>query len=62
MSIISAIAHGPAFKKGLLVEPLQNIHLYNLMAYLLSLQPAPNDGHMDSVRVMLKEPHVPRPQ
>ncbi len=48
------IAHGPAFKSALVVEPFQNIHLYNLFCRILGLQPAPNDGDLDSVRVMLK--------
>lgn len=48
------IARGPAFQSGLLVEPFQNIHLYNLMAEILCLQPAPNDGGLDSVRVVLR--------
>lgn len=38
------IAHGPAFKKGLVVEPFENIHVYNLMCRILNLAPAPNDG------------------
>ncbi|MGH7491269.1 MAG: ectonucleotide pyrophosphatase/phosphodiesterase [bacterium] len=49
------IAHGPAFKRGVVVKPFQNIHVYNLMAHILNLPPAPNDGSMDSVRVMLQE-------
>jgi len=48
------VAHGPAFKRGLTVAPFQNIHLYNLMAQILKLKPAPNDGSLDSVRVMLR--------
>jgi predicted AlkP superfamily pyrophosphatase or phosphodiesterase len=48
------IAHGPAFKSGLVVEPFQNIHIYNLICRILGLRPAPNDGSLDSVRVMLK--------
>jgi predicted AlkP superfamily pyrophosphatase or phosphodiesterase len=49
------IAHGPAFKKGVVVKPFQSIHVYNLMAHLLNLKPAPNDGSIDSVRVMLQK-------
>lgn len=49
------IAHGPAFKSGLVVEPFQNIHIYNLICDILKLQPAPNDGNLDSVRVMLRQ-------
>jgi hypothetical protein len=48
------IARGPAFKSGLAVAPFQNIHLYNLMAEILRLKPAPNDGSLDSLRVVLR--------
>ncbi len=48
------IARGPAFKSGLVVTPFQNIHIYNLMAEILDLQPAPNDGNLDSLRVVLR--------
>jgi len=48
------IAHGPAFKSGLVIEPFQNIHIYSLICEILKLQPARNDGDLDSVRVMLK--------
>lgn len=49
------IAHGPAFKQGLRMGPLKNIHLYALMTEILDLTPAPNAGSVDSVRVMLVE-------
>ncbi|MEK6324159.1 MAG: ectonucleotide pyrophosphatase/phosphodiesterase [Acidobacteriota bacterium] len=42
------IAHGSAFKKGSIIEPFENIHLYNVMTRILGLTPAPNDGN-DSV-------------
>ncbi len=48
------IARGPAFKSGVVVEPFQNIHLYSLMAHILEIAPAPNDGSLDSVRVVLR--------
>jgi predicted AlkP superfamily pyrophosphatase or phosphodiesterase len=47
------LADGPAFRDGVVVEPFQNIHIYALLAHLLGLRPAPNDGRLDSVRVML---------
>jgi predicted AlkP superfamily pyrophosphatase or phosphodiesterase len=50
------IASGPAFKSGVVVPPFQNIHVYDLMAHLLGLRPAPNDGSLDSTRVMLRNP------
>lgn len=48
------IASGPAFRKGLVVSPFQNIHIYELICHVLGLEPAPNDGSLDSIRVMLR--------
>ncbi len=48
------IAHGPAFRQGLLVEPFQNIHVYPLLAHLLGIEPAPNDGDPAVTRLMLR--------
>lgn len=38
------IGHGPAFKKGVEIEPFQNIELYDLMCHLTGVAPAPNNG------------------
>jgi hypothetical protein len=38
------IAHGRAFERGKVVEPFENIHVYNIMARILGLTPAKNDG------------------
>ncbi len=48
------VAHGPAFAEGKKIPPFQNIHVYELMNHLLGTKPAPNDGSLDSVKVMLK--------
>jgi predicted AlkP superfamily pyrophosphatase or phosphodiesterase len=48
------LAHGPAFKQDTTVEAFQSIHLYELMNELMGTEPAPNDGSLDSVRVLLK--------
>jgi len=48
------IAHGPAFKRGYLAEPFENIHVYDLMCKILGLRPAKNDGDFGRVRGMLK--------
>ncbi len=50
------VAHGPAFKTGFVMPSLSNIHLYELMTHILGINPAPNDGSLDSVRVALKSP------
>jgi hypothetical protein len=49
------LARGPAFKKGLVVPPFQNVHIYGLVAHLLAVAPAPNDGSVDSVRSVLAD-------
>ncbi len=48
------VASGPAFRNGLVVSPFQNIHIYELICHVLGLEPAPNDGSIDSIRVMLR--------
>lgn len=47
------IAHGPAFGEGKKNPPFQNIHIYELLNKLMNTNPAPNDGNLDSVRVLL---------
>ncbi len=48
------IGHGAAFKKGQLVEPFANVDLYNVMAKILKLKPAPNDGNKATVKALLR--------
>jgi predicted AlkP superfamily pyrophosphatase or phosphodiesterase len=43
------IARGPAFPKGLVVEAIPNIDVYSLVARILGLRPAPNDGMLDTL-------------
>jgi predicted AlkP superfamily pyrophosphatase or phosphodiesterase len=50
------MARGPAFGKGEVLEPFQNIHVYALLAHVLGLEPAPNDGALDSVVAVLAKP------
>jgi predicted AlkP superfamily pyrophosphatase or phosphodiesterase len=47
------IAHGPAFKKNTLVPTINNTDIYELMAQILNLQPAANDGCLDCIRSVL---------
>lgn len=39
------IATGPQFRQGLVVPPIENVHLYEMMARVLGLTPAPTDGN-----------------
>ena len=48
------IAHGPAFKRGYVAEPFENIHVYELMCKILGLKPAKNDGDLNRVRGLLR--------
>jgi len=47
------IAHGPAFKDGVTIEPFLNIEIYNVMAEILGITPAENDGTAGSLASIL---------
>jgi predicted AlkP superfamily pyrophosphatase or phosphodiesterase len=49
------LARGPGFKKGFVVAPFQNVHIYALLTHLLGLTPSANDGSLDSVRTVLEK-------
>jgi len=53
------IAHGGAFKEGLLAEPFENIQVYNLLCSILGLKPAKNDGDFTKVMNLLKNLKTP---
>jgi predicted AlkP superfamily pyrophosphatase or phosphodiesterase len=48
------IAAGPAFKAGVQLPEIENIHLYNLLCALAGLKPAPNDGDDRLVKAALR--------
>jgi predicted AlkP superfamily pyrophosphatase or phosphodiesterase len=48
------IAHGPAFRRGVEVPALENIHLYNLLCAVLKVTPAKNDGDDRLVQAALR--------
>lgn len=48
------VARGPDFKQGVTVGPFQNIQVYDLLARLLHVTPAPNDGSPDSTAAFLR--------
>uniref|UniRef100_A0A663M612 Ectonucleotide pyrophosphatase/phosphodiesterase 7 n=1 Tax=Athene cunicularia TaxID=194338 RepID=A0A663M612_ATHCN len=39
-------AVGPAFRRGLLVEPFESVHVYALLCELLGITPEPHDGKL----------------
>lgn len=47
------IARGAAFKRGVVVAPFPNVDVYNIMARVLGLKPAPNDGSQRAARLVL---------
>ena len=47
------LAHGPDFRRGIVVPAFRNIHIYVLLAELLGIRPAATDGSPDSVRTLL---------
>ena len=52
------IAAGPAFRRGAVIPPFENIEVYNLLCAVLGLRPAPNDGGDRLVRAALAVPPV----
>lgn len=48
------IARGPAFKKGYVAQPFENVEVYNIMCKILGLTPAPNDGNIEHVTALLR--------
>jgi len=50
------VAHGPAFRRGLLVPEFDNVDVYPLLAKILGIRPAPNDGDFNAVAPMLASP------
>jgi predicted AlkP superfamily pyrophosphatase or phosphodiesterase len=47
------IAWGPAFQHGVTIEPVENVHIYNLLCATLGLKPAANDGDDQLVQKVL---------
>jgi predicted AlkP superfamily pyrophosphatase or phosphodiesterase len=47
------IAHGPGFKAGRVVEPFENVQIYNLLCSLLQITPAANDGDMKVAKSLI---------
>jgi len=48
------IANGPAFKHGYVSKPFENVDVYNLMAKILDITPAKNDGKWKRIKKVLK--------
>lgn len=48
-------AAGPAFKRDYKANTFPNVDVYPLMAKVLGIKPAPNDGNLNQVKSMLKK-------
>ena len=49
------VAAGPSFSKGITTPPLDNVDVYPLLARLLGIPAAPNDGNPETTPAMLVE-------
>lgn len=49
------VAAGPSFRRGVVVPPFENVHIYYALAAALNLQPAPNGGDPAIARRLLSE-------
>ena len=48
------IAHGPAFRPGTVLPPIENVDVYPLLARLLGVPPAPHDGDAEALLPALR--------
>jgi predicted AlkP superfamily pyrophosphatase or phosphodiesterase len=48
------VAAGPPLRRGLVVAPFENIHVYDLLCSILKITPAKNDGHSSVTRGFLR--------
>lgn len=44
---------GPSFRRGVVVPPFENVHVYELMCHLLGIEPADNDGDLAAIEAVL---------
>jgi hypothetical protein len=51
--VVYFLARVPGFKMGYQGPGFSSIHLYELMCYLLKIDPVDNSGHLDSTRIYL---------
>jgi len=54
------IARGPAFRQGVVLPSFDNIDVYPLLARLLGIVPAKNDGDIAPLLPALKDPRAPK--
>jgi len=49
------VAAGPAFRQGVTVPAFENVHVYDILANILGVTPAKNDGSERVARRVLKK-------
>lgn len=49
------IGHGPAFRRGAVLPPFDNVDVYPLLAHLLGIEPAENDGDLAVLAPALRQ-------
>ena len=49
------VAHGPAFRSGVVVPAFDGVDVYPLLAHLLGIRPAANDGDFAAVAPTLRD-------
>ena len=48
------VARGPGFRRGVVLKPFDNVSVYPLLARLLGIKPAANDGSLQDTRAALR--------
>ena len=49
------VAAGPRTKRGVVVAPFENVHIYNILCAVLRVDPARNDGDAAIIRRLLED-------
>ncbi len=47
------IAHGPAFRKGIVAKPFSSLDIYPLICHILDIEPAQHDGNLTNAAHIL---------
>jgi predicted AlkP superfamily pyrophosphatase or phosphodiesterase len=50
------VANGPAFRKGVVLRPFDNVDVYPLLARLIGVTPLAGDGAIGPLRPSLRQP------
>ena len=49
------VAAGPSLRRGLVVAPFENVHVYELLCRILAIAPAKNDGRAGVTRGLMRD-------